>query len=279
MKWSGYGKNILIYDRDPNEHIPRWLRGFVQYLRDKGYRVDTAGGTCGGDIKQYSHIFMWNGNLPIHVPIKKAAASLNIPITIVEVGWFPQIRFYTLDAMGINAKSSLMTDDLSWITHKHLQELDKFSNQYLRGKKWKAPGKYILCPLQLEFDTNIIEHSPYSNMQQFIEHVEEIFPNEEIIFKTHPVRANAQYKTRHNIVRSGDFNQLATNAKIVYGINSTCLLQSVMMGVPTESVGGGLLKAHRTNQRKLLAALVDRQIPIEERNLDRWILPFLEKSK
>ena len=279
-EWPGYGKNILIYDRDPNEHIPRWLRCFVGYLRGQGYRVDTVGGRYSGNsLQQYSHIFMWNGNLPIHTPIKEAAASSNVPITIVEVGWFPQTQFYILDAVGINAKSSLMTDDLSWITNEHLQELDKFSNRYLLGKKWQSPGKYVLCPLQLEFDTNVIKRSPYSDMQQFIEHVEAKFQGEEIVFKTHPVRARQKYRTQNRIVRDGDFNQLAIDAKLVYGINSTCLLQSVMMGVPTESIGDGFLRAHMANQRKLLAALVNRQIPIGEMNLDRWVLPFLGRSK
>lgn len=278
-EWPGYGKSILIYDRDPNEHIPRWLRCFVKYLQNQGYRVDTIGGIYSGNIQQYSHIFMWNGNLPIHVPIKEAAASFNIPVTIVEVGWFPQTQFYTLDATGINAKSSLMTDDLSWITDEHLLKLDKFSDRYLQGKKWQSPGKYILCPLQLEFDTNVVEHSPYLNMQQFIEHVEAKFPDEEIVFKAHPVRASQKYKTQNRIIRNGDFNQLAINAKMVYGINSTCLLQSVMMGVPTKSIGDGFLKAHAANQRKLLGALVDRQIPIGAINLDRWVWSFLEKSK
>lgn len=276
--WPGYGKSILVYDRNPNEHIPHWLSNFIGYLWGMGYRVDTVGGVYSGDIRQYTHIFMWNGNLQIHKPIKDAAASLGIPVTIIEVGWFPQTNFYTLDSVGINAKSSLMTDNLSWITDQHLRKLDVFANAYLGDCRWFSPGKYVLCPLQLEFDTNVIEHSPYLKMQEFIEHVEAKFPNDEIIFKTHPVRSGEQYRTQHRIIRSGDFNQLATHAKVVYGINSTCLLQSTMMGIPTESIGDGFLKTHADKKRQLLAALVDKQIPVGKTDLDYWVKPFLERT-
>lgn len=270
---------ILIYDRNPNEHVPRWLRNFVLYLQNKGYVVEVAGGEYHGDIQKYSHIFMWNGNLPIHVPIKAAAAAFEIPITIVEVGWFPQTAFYTLDSHGINAKSSLMTDTLEWVTDNHIKSFCRFKESYLNGLEWKPPGRYILCPLQLEFDTNIIEHSPYKTMQDFIDAVELRFPNDTIVFKTHPVSPNQAYKTKHDIVRCGDFNRLAANAKLVYGINSTCLLQSTMMGVPTEAIGDGFLSAHKDHPQKLLAAMVDKQIPIFETNLDRWVDNFLNGMK
>ena len=56
----------------------------------------------------------------LYKPLRPLAREGNIPVTIVEVGWFPQRKWYHLDHLGINAKSSLMTDDLGWISDEHL---------------------------------------------------------------------------------------------------------------------------------------------------------------
>ena len=96
-------KKILIYDRVANDHIPRWLGGLVEYLHNHGYVVDTMSGICCKSIADYDFIFMWNGELPIHRSIKAQAQKYSIPIIIVEVGFFPQSRYYILDSKGINA--------------------------------------------------------------------------------------------------------------------------------------------------------------------------------
>ena len=135
----------------------------------------------------------------------------------------------------------------------------------------------MLCPLQLEEDTNIQEHSPFGNMQAFIDHVERVmFPAETVVFKAHPVAAQRRYRTRTPIVRGGSFLRMAENAGRVVGINSTCLLEAVMMGAPTTALGEGFLTAHQGREHKLLAALVDRQIPVGSTQIARWVEPYLK---
>lgn len=268
-------KKILIYDRVANDHIPRWLSGLVKYLHNHEYAVDTMSGICCKSIADYDFIFIWNGELSIHRSIKAQAQKYGIPIIIVEVGFFPQSRYYILDPEGINATSSIMDDDLTWVTDQHIKRLIIFAKQYLAGRSWLGDGGYILCPLQLESDTNIIKNSPHKTMQSFIQHVEQKFPDEEIWFKSHPL-CSKRYKTKHLLISSGNFLDMAVHAKMVYGINSTCLLEATMLGVPVQAIGDGFVKQHGHQPERLLAVLVDRQISVGEVDLDYWVQPFLK---
>ena len=279
--------NVLLYDIY-GDHIRDWLMGLVDYLRERGHSVAPASQKGPGKrdaagfrqlLDGIDHLFLWNGNLEHYKPLRRLARERNISVTIVEVGWFPQRKWYHLDHLGINAKSSLMTDDLAWIGDEHLERLRGFAGEYLQGRRWSGGGEYVLCPLQLEEDTNIQEHSPFKNMQAFIDHVERVmFPAETVLFKAHPVAAQRQYRTRTPIVRGGDFLRMAQDARRVVGINSTCLLEAVMMGVPTTALGDGFLTAHQGREHKLLAALVDRQIPVGSTDVRRWVEPYLTGS-
>ena len=57
----------------------------------------------------------------------------------------------------------------------------------------------------------------------------------------------------------------------VVGINSTCLLESALLGTPTEALGDGLLRAHGHQTERLLAALVDKQVPVGSAEIDYWL--------
>jgi len=280
---SSSNKRIFIYDYWM--HIPWWLNSFQTYLYEKGFSVCAANGPRFDDYFRYavdgcSHVFMWNGNLECYERLKNICNEKNIPYSVLEVGWFPQNNYYHFDNEGINASSSMMRDNFDWISENHLKKLDRFKDEYLGERKYSGKNEYILCPLQLEDDTNIINHSPYSKMQDFIDHVENKFSDQKIIFKKHPKSkiTNTVRNEKSSIIEEGDFLELAQDAELVYGINSTCLLESHMMDVPTESIGDGLLAAHKGNEKKLLAALVDKQIPINETKLDKWFGSLLSET-
>lgn len=279
---------IVIYDRYL-DHVHDWLMGLVGYLRSQDHQVIPASqhgpgkrGTEGFRrlLDGVDHVFCWNGNLDCYKPLLCLARERGILVTFVECGWFPQRDYYYFDSQGVNAKSSLMTDDLSWITPEHLVGLDKFAAEYLNGRAWNGAGDYILCPLQLEGDTNIREHSPWKTMQRFIDYVEQqLCPHETVLFKAHPLADHRRYRAKTSIVRTGDFLTWAQNATRVVGINSTALLEVAMMGVPVTALGEGLSKTHARREQKLLAALVDRQIPVESTDVGRWVEPFLRGNQ
>jgi hypothetical protein len=192
-------------------------------------------------------------------------------------GWFEESDHFVIDPKGIGTSSSIMDDDLSWVTENHLENLEKFRESHLQGKKWSQKCKYILVPLQLEEDTDIQSYSPYKTMQEFINHVEHKFSGRKIIFKQHP-KCTKVFKTNRDIVRDGDFLEMAQDAEVVYGINSKNLLESALMKVPTIAVGRSLLSVHQ-NRDRLLAALVDRQIPVLSNKLGYWVKPILKNLR
>jgi len=268
---------VIIYDREPNDHIPRWLNGLLEYIRNKNLAIELCHGKKIPDFNNCKLFMIWNGTEPIHQNILNKAREHNIKTLFIECAWFPQSKFYYVDENGINADSSLMNDDFSWISGNHIDRLNEFSKKYLYDMLWKAPGKYITVPLQLDNDTNIIKNAPFKNMQSFIDHVEQTFPDNFILFKTHPVLPNLSYRVKGTnvLVRSGSFLELSQEAKLVYGQTSTALLETCLMGVPTIAIGKCLLSKHRGNEKNLLAALVHKQIPVGETNLDYWLEKYV----
>lgn len=264
-------------------HVSKWLKGLIQYFKDKDWEVEhTKGHGCSQEYMEEQAaksdlVFLWNGqdNNRCYTPAKKICKEKNIPCYFLEVGYFPQRKFFTIDSKGINATSELMEDDLSWINDYHINKMNQKRIDYIGDRKRINKG-YVFVPLQVEADSNIILHSPFKDMQSFINHVEEKFKGEKIIFKQHP-REKKKFKSSFEILYEGDHLDLILGAKCVYGINSTVLLEAALLDVPVEAIGEGFLKRHKNNIKKIIAALVDRQIPVGERNLDYWINPIIKK--
>jgi len=264
---------IIIYDREPQDHITRWLSGMIIYFKNKGFEIETCHKNTIPSFDNCKLFMVWNGSEPIHQQILNKAGQENIKILFIECGFFPQSKYFYIDELGINADASIMNDDLSWVSQEHLNKLELFRQAYLEGRKWNSPGKYILCPLQLENDTNIVKNAPHIKMQDFINHVGRKYPDDFILFKTHPLMPNINYKVNggNAIIRSGNFLDFAQNARLVYGQTSTALLETALMKVPTTAIGKCWLNQHKGNKEKLLAALIDRQIPIGSTDLDYWL--------
>lgn len=273
-------RSVLIYTRYPH-HYSRWLANLGKFLRSCGFEVH---------IKQFSpprqffermvpkcrHVIIWNGEEACHVPVKQICSQTGVPLSIAEVGYFPQSAFYILDKMGINANSELMLDTLDWVSEEMLLRADAFAAEYLGDRQWSRCNRYILCPLQLEGDTNIRLHSPFKKMQQLVEHVEGQFPDKQIWFKTHPRALHQRLKvgTNSRVIRGGSILDIAVDAEVVVGVNSTSLLETTLMGIPTIALGSGLLKRHKGDERRLLAALIDKQIPVAEENVGYWLQKY-----
>ncbi len=294
-------KQVIVHDYH-GDHLEHWLPGLVTYLRNSGAHVRVI--TRKSDprtllravhkqrgvflplarlwlrhlLKRIDHVFMWNGEDECHGLLRQECASLGLPCSILEVGYFPQESYFTIDSQGINATSALMDDSLEWVGTKHLRHLDALRGDYLGERSWRGGGGFILVPLQLAKDTNIRNNCNFRTMQEFIEHCEKTFPNRRLVFKKHP-RDDEDYSSSHQILLRGDFLDLAQDADLVYGINSTCLLESSLLGAPTEAVGNGFLKAHPNQQERLLAALADKQIPITETDLSYWLEKYAANDR
>ncbi len=89
--------------------------------------------------------------------------------------------------------------------------------------------EYLFVPLQVNTDTQILIHSDFRDMQEFIEYVENIYfslPQEiqdkfKLVFKIHPME-NSIYQYRFDnksIVSYADTKALLVHASLVITIN------------------------------------------------------------
>jgi capsule polysaccharide modification protein KpsS len=262
-------------------HLGNWLRNFQKFLEASGSEVvNVVGKKVASHYDELirrddcRHVFMWNGEESNHAVIKRLCSDCGVPYSILEVGFFPQKQFYIIDKKGINANSSIMEKRLQ-VSEEDLASYEAFREMYLAGRTWRRTNKYILAPLQLGKDTNIKLHSPFKSMQHFIGHVEAEFPGKKIIFKRHPLDKGV-YKVAggNEFIVGGNILDIAQDAEMVYGINSTSLLETAMLGVPTTAVGNGFLKAHGDDIRTLLAYLCKMQVPVSATDLTRWLAPL-----
>lgn len=259
------------------KHYPPPMRGAV--LKKRLPLLPIARHILEKKVAKHAHCFVWTDRLnPVNKLFAEACDATGTPITFMESGYFPQRDFFSMDSTGVNANSALMDDPLDWITQKHIDAIEKIRQSHLQGYKWVGGGDYILIPLQIETDAQIKHHSPFKTMQEFINHCEQEFPNRKLIFKRHPLDRN-QYQSRHHIETGKLFWKMAFRADLVYGINSTCLLESLLLGAPTESIGDGFIKAHKHQPQKILAALVDHQIPVLANDMSYWLNKYSAVKK
>jgi glycosyltransferase involved in cell wall biosynthesis len=275
---------ILVYDKN-GDHIGPWLSGLMGYLVSKGLEPVAIMGVhpdkyWEDTIHEYRHVFLWNGTEDAYLPVRRICKEKGVGYHICECAWFPQSKYWYCDTEGINASSSLMRDDLNWVGDEQFDKLDAIRKAHIGERRWNYPGDYILVPLQLDWDTNIIQHSPIKDMQFFIDHAEERFKGERIIVKKHP-KDTKKYTTKDaEFVDSGSFLDYAQNAKLVYCLTTTCLYEAALMGVPVKVIGDGYFRAHPDEWQKTLAAMADRQIPVDSSDLDYWFEDVLfPKSK
>lgn len=134
------------------------------------------------------------------------------PALYCEHGWLPRAD-YQISPRGINADSHAapFVWDGQPLSAQQDAALDRrlaaikstgFSGYYQymqtnREHRIELPPQFLLVPLQIESDTNIIRHAPSSlrTMQALIDHVSRLDPPWPVIFKQHP--ADARTRNRH----------------------------------------------------------------------------------
>ncbi len=134
------------------------------------------------------------------------------PTLYCEHGWLPRAD-YQISSAGINADSHAapFVWDGEPLSAEHSASLDKrlaqikadtFNGYYQYMQADKAvpaglPPQFLLVPLQIESDTNIVRHAPapLRTMQRLIDHVARLDPPFPVIFKQHP--SDARTHNRH----------------------------------------------------------------------------------
>ena len=94
------------------------------------------------------------------------------------------------------------------------------------------PKKYIFIPLQVNTDTQVLVHSGYENIQDFISHVEKTFYDEQnnvsLVFKPHPMDKGMEYTfDSRSIVVDSDTKKLIQGSEFIITINSTVGFEAI----------------------------------------------------
>jgi len=224
-------------------------------------------------IRNADHVFIWNGQDIGCQWIRRACEEEGKPWSVFEWGFFPQKEHFHIDPSGIIGDSSLC-GSLDWVTDEMLSAYRAFRERFLagRGLEWKGDRDGpVLVPLQIEHDSSIIFHSPIKRMAELVRHVADAYPDREIRVVKHPVNLNQRIGEGRWKVIPGRTLDAAQDAGLVVGLNSTSLLETAMLGVPTIALGRCPLSHHQDEVERLLAACVARQIPRGAEDLTPWL--------
>lgn len=276
-------KDVLLAYNRSCESTHKNLNVLSHYLKQKGFSITIkpSKDITLKDINTYYHSFVWSGSLYecqkelfFHLLNKETTK-----ITWAENGYFPQSNYFYLDRDGCIIKNSLYNDNLSWISKKHLDKLEVKKQEYWGNRKYNP--EYILIITQVEHDTTVQLSGTFTDMQKFINYVsvKEYLRNKNIPIKIrmHPMSLKSFYLPSfcQKDEEKSHINSMSKAIKVI-AISSTCLYEASLMGINIEVYGDCLLKKHFQNKEKLLAAILDRDIPNHKEDLDLtyWIQKY-----
>ena len=192
--------------------------------------------------------------------------------------------FILLNKMGdiLNINSKLKNKNYSLLKYIKLfirQQISKRNN-----KNIMSPSKYIFVPLQVNTDSQILVHSDYKNMQEFISRVERDFYNLEsdikLIFKIHPMEKGiVEYKfDNRSITTDRDTNELIENSECVVTINSTVGLEAIkrykkvlVLGNAFFKIDGISLSSSKETFKDDIKSALDGKVGVDNEAIDKFV--------
>jgi glycosyltransferase involved in cell wall biosynthesis len=194
--------------------------------------------------------FVWNGR----------AHHCAGPTFYCEHGWLPRWD-YQISQAGINAdhddapfvwNGERLTDEEVLQVEAHIERIKKGaprSTEYIQTTapvSSDLPEDFLLVPLQMERDTNILRHAParLRSMQRLIDHVSAANPPYPVIFKQHPADARRRsqqlrlrLRRRQDLLRphdAGNIHQLLRGGgcRGIITINSNVVHDGMIWDVP-----------------------------------------------
>jgi capsule polysaccharide export protein KpsC/LpsZ len=139
-------------------------------------------------IKQATMVAIWNGNQFSSPLAAKICQQRNIPHFFIENGMLPQRPNITIDLKGF-CGDSMLNGDLSWVTESDMENL--FARREELQKRYPIRDEgFVLVPLQIHNDAQVLYHSSFNSMRDLIVHVRSLYPNHKIISRPHPRGGN-----------------------------------------------------------------------------------------
>jgi hypothetical protein len=236
--------------------------------------------------KYANFVVIWNGMQCYGPLITQMCKNLGILRCYIEWGLLPQISNFLIDPMGF-CGDSILNYDLSWIDSRDIENLYK-KREELQKQYKICDEDYILVPLQLEDDSQVLYYTKYKNMYEFVSDIVKEYSDRKIIIKIHPKNNKDAYMKCWNKDYGSKFNsdkicfidstipflELASKASAIVGLTSTSLYEAAILGKPVISLGN-----HPLNNKKesidtvcagILALNIDRKQGHIKSVLDRF---------
>lgn len=246
---------------------------FSDIARRRGWKFDRI--AFDGDLwvdfdrlrNAAAFVAIWNGQQRNDSNIAAFCRRMAIPHVFVEQGFITQSDTLLFDSRGFNVESSL-NDSIAWVGPEELARLHR-ERQRLQTVHPLKPEGHVLVPLQVQNDTQITYSSPFLTMDEFIASIATMYPAGKVIVREHPQSTSRRSSPARNvfIIRpEGPFLEEAAKASVVVGLNSTCLIEAGILGVPVVALADCPLRRHapRDHDRVLAAYLARRRFHAEE---------------
>jgi glycosyltransferase involved in cell wall biosynthesis len=245
------------------QYSPGIVGGFLDALATSaaslGHRIVRNARGIGYDRSTLS--IVWNGR----------GHPKRGPTLYCEHGWLPRWA-YQVSPSGINADSHVasfrwngdpLTPEDETALDRHLDSIRTQPPpgfEYMETTREAAanvPERFLLVPLQIETDTNILRHAPASlrSMQALVDLVSVASPPWPVIFKQHPADVRRGNRQLHLRLRrrqdsiwpqaTGNVYQLLKSGHCagVVTINSNVAHDAMLWNVPAVALGAGVWPA------------------------------------
>lgn len=233
-------------------------------------------------------ILLWNDMKWHQYIIKTIAARNGIKTAFFENGTLPNT--VTFDPKGVNFNNSVPREKEFYLkaTKEVLPEKENLSKPL--NLKTDDEG-YVFIPFQVDYDTQIISHSPWiNNMGKFYSVLEDLLtklPERINIFiKEHPASSRCYKHFHHKNSRilfknEESTDDLVNNSKFVITINSTVGLESILKNKPVITLGNAFYAidglCHHCKDKKSFLAQPFKMFYPNERLLKSFV-QYLSKE-
>lgn len=184
------------------------------------------------------------------------------------------------DILGLNSKIKNKSYSLSKYIELFIKQ--KFTKK--NASTATLPLKYLFVPLQVNTDTQILIHSDFRDMQEFITFVEKEFystgSDMGLVFKVHPMEKGiVKYKfdSRSYVVDS-DANELVRNSECVITINSTVGFEAIreykkviVLGNAFFKIDGIAICSSKKSFKKDVQNIFSRNIKLDNKAIEAFV--------
>lgn len=246
LKEEGLKVSFLLAKKQYIDFVPEF-KGWICYekyvtavlpisqLRDVNFFEDYSEAAVRlEELKSGTVIMVWNGQSSAYDVLKPFAGKFEFRFW--ELAWFPQSQYIYCDKQGVNGAASIVRSEPVPIAFREVA----------------LNPKRILLPLQLEQDTNIKDHSPFSTMSEFVSHLVNTIPAdssvEAIVIRSHPrepqLRDSLDFDDARICWDEDTLEESLRKADLIVGINSTLLLEALVFKKPVVAFGKNVYSGH-----------------------------------